>query len=66
MSRQRTALTLGAIVAALGSLVPLGIQLDRYIIERRQMQAQMLIEAEMKACQEMAGRWWRGACDLSP
>lgn len=56
--------TLGAVVAALGSLVPLGIQLDRWRIERRQMAAQMLFVAELKACEEMQGRWSRGDCIL--
>ena len=64
--KRRKKIGVGVIIAAIAGLVPVGIQLDRWRIERRQMQAQMLIEAEMRACSEMGGHWFRGSCELSP
>lgn len=56
-------LVIGAIVTALGGVVTIGIQLDKYLLERQRMKMQMAHEAEVMACEEAGGRWFRGSCE---
>jgi hypothetical protein len=52
----------GGVVTALAVLVPLAIQVDRWMIERRQMEIAMQHDREVANCEQDGGRWWRGEC----
>ena len=62
MTRRRKAKVAGGIVTALAVLVPLAIQVDRWLLERRQMIARTGFEAAVAECEAHSGRWWRGEC----
>lgn len=62
MSRRRKAVQAGTLLAALGGLVALGIQVDRYLLERRQVVAQMAFQEAVRACEMDGGKWFRGEC----
>ena len=66
MSRRRKAAQVGTVLAALGGLVGLVIQVDRYMLERRQIVAQMAFREAVAACEMEGGKWWRGECRLEP
>jgi hypothetical protein len=63
VSKRRVAIQAGTVLAVLGGLVTLGIQVDSYIIQRRQLVAQMRFEDQVRDCETTGGRWWRGNCE---
>jgi hypothetical protein len=66
VKHRKRAIQATTILAVLGGLVALAIQVDNHLIERRQKMAQRAYRAAVAACQEAGGKWWRGSCELGP
>lgn len=62
MSKRRAAMQATTVLAALGGIVTIAMQVDRYLIERRQMVAQMRFEEAVRDCVETGGKWFKGEC----
>jgi hypothetical protein len=62
MTKRRKAVNVSVILTAIAALVPTGIMLDKYLIERRQMVKQQNYEAQVKVCETSGGRWFAGEC----
>lgn len=60
--KHRRKLTAAAAVSVLAIAVPLAIQVDRWLIERRQLEAQVQFEREIAGCERDGGRWYKGDC----
>lgn len=60
--KYRRKFTAAAAVSILAVAVPLAIQVDRWIIERRQLEAHVQFEREVANCEYDGGRWFRGDC----
>lgn len=52
-----------ALVSGFAALI---MQVDSYMLERRQKVAQMEFQARLKACEESGGRWFKGDCEPVP
>ena len=62
MSRRRAALQATTIIGVMGGIITLAIQVDSYLIERRQKIAQLTFEEAVRDCELGGGKWWRGDC----
>ena len=62
MSKRRKAYGIAGILAVLATCVPLAMQVDRYILERRQLAAQATYRQQVERCETGGGKWARGDC----
>ena len=64
--KRRRAVQATTVLAVLGGLTTLGIQVDRWRLERKRMVVQLRFDEQVRDCEETGGRWWRGACIDEP
>ena len=50
------------VLTVLLALVPVGIEVDKWLMERHQMTAQRAFAKAVQVCEDMGGRWLKGDC----